>query len=58
MDDEDAKHFLLQTRRTIVTALNTDHDLDARFITAFKAICEIAVEALLAKAQNRPMRVP
>jgi hypothetical protein len=58
VDDEDAKHTLLQIRRTVTEYLKDGVVVDARYATAFKVIARLATEALLAKQQNRPMRVP
>jgi hypothetical protein len=58
VDDEDAKHSLLNIRRMVTEYLKSGDPIDARYMTAFEAIARITTEALLAKQQNRPMRVP
>jgi hypothetical protein len=59
VDDDDAKHILLNIRRMVSECYpfkDTD-TIDPRYAMAFGLIVGICTEALQAKQQNRPMRI-
>jgi len=60
MDDDDAKHVLLTVRRMVLEGYPNPPvgaACDPRYAMAFGMIAGICTEALLAVAQNRPMKV-
>jgi hypothetical protein len=60
LDDDDAKHVLLNIRRMVTGAYPFYQEIDtidARYAKAFGLIFNLCTEALQAKQQNRPMRI-
>jgi len=59
MDDDDAKHILLNMRRTILDhyPLPENSLVDARYAMAFGLILGICTEAIQAIQQDRAMNV-